>query len=120
MSQPIRQVGLPKSAARMATHPAEIALLRDHSPALEFLKDETGCLVYCNKTFESVFSTDGESLVGKADTDWLPADVAERVRLHDQTVLSTGSMMESEETLPTPAGIRRWLVLKFPVTSSSG
>jgi diguanylate cyclase (GGDEF)-like protein/PAS domain S-box-containing protein len=31
-------------------------LLRDHSPALEFLKDESGRLVYCNKTFESVFS----------------------------------------------------------------
>src|SRR5580700_4879085 len=107
MTHPIRQVGLPKSSGRMPAHPPEIELLRDHSPALEFLKDESGRLVYCNKTFESAFSADGEPLVGKTDAEWLPADVAERVRLHDQTVLETGAVMESEETLPTPTGIRR-------------
>ena len=120
MSHPIRQAGSPKSSGRTHTNPPGFELLRDHSPALEFLKDETGRLVYCNKTFESVFSSDGESLVGKFDVDWLPAEVAGRVRLHDQMVIATGSMMETEETLPTPAGLRRWLVLKFPVTSSSG
>jgi diguanylate cyclase (GGDEF)-like protein/PAS domain S-box-containing protein len=120
MSHPVRHVGSPKSSGRMPAHPPEIELLRDHSPALEFLKDEAGCLVYCNKTFETVFSADGQTLIGKADADWLPVEVAERVRLHDQTVLSTGAVIEIEETLPTPAGIRRWLVLKFPVTSSSG
>ena len=120
MREPVGRAGLPKGSGKMREHPSEIALLRDHSPALEFLKDESGRLVYCNKTFESVFSQDGESLVGKTDADWLPSEVAERVRLHDQTVLSSGGMMETEETLPTSAGLRHWLVLKFPVTSSSG
>jgi diguanylate cyclase (GGDEF)-like protein/PAS domain S-box-containing protein len=109
----------PAGAGR-AEYPPEVSLLLDHSPAIEFLKDETGRLVYCNKTFESVFSPSGGSLVGKADSEWLPAEVADRVRSHDQTVLKTGAVMEVEESLPTPTGVRHWLVLKFPLRSKSG
>jgi diguanylate cyclase (GGDEF)-like protein/PAS domain S-box-containing protein len=117
MTRRLDEEGSAKAAA--GDHP-EVELLRHHSPALEFLKDEAGRLVYCNRSFESVFSVDGQTLVGKLDSEWLPLDAAERVRMHDQTVLETGAVMEVEETLPTPAGIRRWLVLKFPVRSSSG
>ncbi|MDQ2971086.1 MAG: hypothetical protein M3R34_08100, partial [Acidobacteriota bacterium] len=44
-------------------------LLRQHNPALEFLKDADGRLVYYNRAFESVFAPDGRSLVGKLDTE---------------------------------------------------
>ena len=67
-------------AALRATPIQPLALLRDHNPALEFLKDETGRLVFYNRAFQNVFAPDGESLLGKADSDWLPAEVAERVR----------------------------------------
>ena len=95
-------------------------LLRQHNPALEFLKDADGRLIYYNRAFESVFAPDGRSLVGKLDAEWLPAAIAERVRQHDQTVFTTGAILEVEETLPTPAGSRHWLVLKFPFRSQSG
>jgi len=95
-------------------------LLREQSPALEFLKDEAGHLVYYNRAFENVFAIDGGSLLGQSDADWLPPLVAERVRRHDQTVLATGAVMEVEEALPSQAGTRHWLVLKFPLTSESG
>ena len=96
------------------------SLLRDHTPALEFLKDEEGRLVYYNKAFGNVFAPDGQSILGKSDSEWLPAASAELVRLHDQTVLATGAVLEVEETLPTPAGTRHWLVLKFPLRSEAG
>ncbi|MEO8430231.1 MAG: EAL domain-containing protein [Acidobacteriota bacterium] len=95
-------------------------LLRDHTPALEFLKDEEGRLVYYNKAFGNVFAPDGRSILGKGDSEWLPAASAELVRLHDQTVLATGAVLEVEETLPTPGGTRHWLVLKFPLQSEAG
>jgi diguanylate cyclase (GGDEF)-like protein/PAS domain S-box-containing protein len=95
-------------------------LLREQSPALEFLKDEAGHLVYYNKAFENTFACEGGSLLGKADADWLPPAVAERVRNHDQTVLATGAVIEVEEALPCFAGTRVWLVLKFPLKSESG
>jgi len=109
-----------RSAAPRSTPIRPLELLRDFNPALEFLKDESGRLVYHNRTFQNVFAPDGGSLIGKSDSEWLPADVAERVRLHDQTVLATGAVMEVEEALPTPAGMRRWLVLKFPMRNESG
>jgi diguanylate cyclase (GGDEF)-like protein/PAS domain S-box-containing protein len=114
------ETGAPEGDDRPPEYAHEVALLRDHSPALEFLKDEAGRLVYCNRAFESVFSINGESLIGKADSEWLPAEVVERVRLQDRTVLETGAVMEVEESFPTPVGIRHWLVLKFPVRSKSG
>jgi diguanylate cyclase (GGDEF)-like protein/PAS domain S-box-containing protein len=95
-------------------------LLREQSPALEFLKDEAGHLVYYNKAFENVFAIDGGSLLGQSDAEWLPPLVADRVRRHDQTVLATGAVMEVEEALPSQAGTRHWLVLKFPLKSESG
>ena len=97
-----------------------LELLREHSPALEFLKDEEGRLVYYNNTFQRAFAAGGQSLIGKMDSEWLPAPIAERVRRHDQAVLASGAVLEAEEILPTPAGVRRWLVLKFPVRSDSG
>ena len=95
-------------------------LLRDHSPALEFLKDESGRLVYYNRAFANIFAVDGESLLRKRDHEWLPAANAERVRRHDEMVLATGAVLEIEETLPGPAGPRHWLVLRFPLQGESG
>ena len=120
MSSPYPGMSETPAGPGRTEYPPEVALLLDNSPALEYLKDEAGRLVYCNKTFENVFCGGGESLIGKADIEWLPADVAERVRRHDQTVLTTGAVMEVEESLPTPAGIRHWLVLKFPLRSNAG
>jgi diguanylate cyclase (GGDEF)-like protein/PAS domain S-box-containing protein len=89
--------------------------MRDRTPALEFLKDASGRLIYYNRTFASVFAGDGRPLLGKMDAEWLPAAAAESSRRHDSAVLSTGAVLEFEETLPTPAGPRRFLVLRFPV-----
>jgi diguanylate cyclase (GGDEF)-like protein/PAS domain S-box-containing protein len=96
------------------------ALLREHSPALEFLKDEAGRLVYYNRAFANIFATSDRSLLGKADADWLPPVSAERIRRHDEMVLATGSVLEVEEALPTPAGLRHWLVLRFPLRGDAG
>ncbi len=111
---------LPGGAGAEGSGEPSVELLRDQSPALEFLKDESGRLVYCNRAFVNNFASEGQSLLGKTDSEWLPADVAERVRMSDQTVLATGAVLEVEEALPTPAGMRHWLVLKFPLRSDSG
>ncbi len=96
------------------------ALLRNHSPALEFLKDEAGRLVYYNRAFANVFAAEGGSLLRKRDHEWLPPAAAECVRRHDEMVLATGAVLEIEETLPTPAGPRHWLVVRFPLQAESG
>ena len=125
---PGKETNRPPSPAPAAASSAEgpkstapaVEMMLDQSPALEFLKDEGGHLVYYNKSFQNVFAPGGESLLGKTDSEWLPAAAAQRVRAHDQKVLETGALLEVEETLPTPAGVRHWLVLKFPMRSENG
>jgi len=95
-------------------------LLRDHSPALEFLKDEAGRLVYYNRAFANIFAADGTSLLRKRNHEWLPPAIADRVRGHDEMVFATGAVLEIEETLPTPTGPRHWLVVRFPLQGESG
>jgi diguanylate cyclase (GGDEF)-like protein/PAS domain S-box-containing protein len=92
-----------------------------HSPVLAFMKDAEGRYVYINSMMEQVFDITLATLEGKADSDWLPAAVAQTVRQNDTTVLSTGRTVETVETLPTPAGEHRhWMVIKFPFTKSDG
>jgi diguanylate cyclase (GGDEF)-like protein/PAS domain S-box-containing protein len=118
LGRPITALSAVPSGETLKDPTAE--LLLDQSPALEFLKDEDGRLVYYNRTFQNVFASDGKSLLGKTDSEWLPAAIAARVRAHDQAVLESGALMEAEETLPTAAGIRHWLVLKFPLHNQAG
>jgi PAS domain-containing protein len=57
-----------------------------HSPVLAFMKDAEGRYVYINSMMEQVFDITLATLEGKADSDWLPAAVAQTVRENDTTV----------------------------------
>ena len=94
-------------------------LLRDHSPALEFLKDEAGRLVYYNQRVrERLRRRGGSPSSASGDPEWLPPASAESVRRHDQTVSPRARCSRVEETLPTPAGPRHWLVAEVPAAGS--
>lgn len=87
-----------------------------HSPVVTFIKDESGRHVYANAWFERVFGISGQEAKRKTVFDFLPADIATRLRENDQRVLSSGQALESEEIVPTSDGtIKDWLVIKFPL-----
>ena len=109
-----------QAAQNLRETEARSGAFMDNSPAVAFLKDEEGRLVYVNRTFERVFGVSFEQMQGKTATDWLPAENAAQVRAHDHAVLASGRTMEFEETLPTPEGDRHWLVFKFPFQDRAG
>jgi PAS domain S-box-containing protein len=87
-----------------------------HSPVVTFIKDESGHHAYVNPRFESLFGISREESKRKTVFDFLPADIATRLRENDQTVLSSGKARESEETVPAANGMMKdWLVIKFPL-----
>jgi len=87
-----------------------------HSPAVTFIKDATGRHVYVNPTFERRFQLSLDDIRGKTNEELMPAAVAAELNENDQRVLSTGAVLEQEETVPTPDGqSKHWLVLKFPL-----
>jgi PAS domain S-box-containing protein len=93
----------------------------DNSPAVAFMKDNTGRYVYVNKPFERLFGQKLNFLKGKTSFDWLPAEVAEATHEHDLKVLNNGLPEEIIETVPTEDGTpHHWLVFKFPTVDSAG
>lgn len=92
-----------------------------HNPAVSFIKDSAGRHLYINLTFERLFGISLCEIRGKTLDDRLPSDVVAQLRRNDEKVLSSGQPVEVEETVPTPDGnSQHWMVLKFPLTASSG
>jgi hypothetical protein len=88
----------------------------DNSPAYAFLKDSSGRYVYTNRPFKCWLNA---SVEGRTAFDWMPLGSANEYREHDLSVLSSGKVTEFVETVLTPDGERReLLVFKFPVESS--
>lgn len=100
---------------------ARFQAFMNNAPAVSYMKDETGRLVYLNKVFERLFNVEEGELVGKTDYDYLSAEVATAVRENDRLVLSKWEPLEVLEKVPTPDGsASHWLSLKFPFTDANG
>ncbi|HEX8263863.1 MAG TPA: PAS domain S-box protein [Pyrinomonadaceae bacterium] len=93
----------------------------NNSPAVIFLKDETGRYIKINRTFEKNFQRDRKELEGKTDFDIFPREVAESVRTNDRIVLETGKMLKAVEIVPTRDGtLNYWLSHKFLIENEEG
>jgi two-component system, cell cycle sensor histidine kinase and response regulator CckA len=93
----------------------------NNSPAVAFMKDEEGRLIYINEPFVRRFGRTHTDWLGKTDWELLPPDIAKQLRANDLRVLSGDSVVELEETVPTPDGvIHQWLVFKFPFVDVTG
>jgi len=93
----------------------------NNSPAIAFMKDSEGRLIYHNRPFQRLFQQGKESLLGKTDFDLFPPEVARKLQENDGAVISTNRTIETVERIPTPDGkMRDWLVFKFPFEDGAG
>jgi PAS domain S-box-containing protein len=92
----------------------------DHTPAVVFIKDMDGRLVFANKTWETVFHQNEADILGKTDFELWSPEIAQQLREHDVAVLTTQQPLKVTEKVPTPDGkLREWFVVKFPITIGS-
>jgi PAS domain S-box-containing protein len=93
----------------------------NNSPAVAFIKDEEGRILYMNEIMEQRFQISLDEMFGKTDYDWMPADVADAVTAVDRQVLESGEPQQIIELVPTPDGhTYEWLVMKFCIGASDG
>jgi PAS domain S-box-containing protein len=93
----------------------------NHSPAVAFIKDENGRMLYMNEVMERRFQVKLEDMFGKTDFDWLPYEKAEKLTMVDRQVLASGEPHQLIEEIPTPDGLtREWLVMKFRIGITDG
>jgi len=92
----------------------------EKTPALAFIKDESGRFCYINPTFERIFQLTPEAIIGKTVFTFLPEEVAARLDAQDRAIFASGEQTESIENLPSASGPRYWLTVKFIFTNASG
>ncbi|HEV8039206.1 MAG TPA: histidine kinase dimerization/phosphoacceptor domain -containing protein [Bryobacteraceae bacterium] len=93
----------------------------NHSPALAFIKDADGRILYMNNTCEQVWAMSLPHCEGKLDHELRPPDEAARVRRDDLSVLESGQASRTVEELSLPGcGIRHLLSYRFPFDDVAG
>lgn len=93
----------------------------NHTPALVFIKDEQGCVTFCNKKVEEIFGTEAQTLVGRKALDWLPGEAARSIYERDLAALSGDRPTEAIETIPSRKGTSlEFLMVRFPFSDPSG
>lgn len=93
-----------------------LRLFMDNSPAIAWIKNEKGRMVYLSKSFEDHFGANIENWIDKSDTDLWPPDLAENYRKGDLAVLDAGQPMEFMEQAVSPDGTpSKWMSIKFPL-----
>jgi two-component sensor histidine kinase/PAS domain-containing protein len=92
-----------------------------NSPALAFIKDSDGRILYMNSTCEQVWAMSLPQCEGKLDRDLRPSGEAARLRVDDLSVLESGHASRTIENLSLPGGgIRHLLSYRFPFDDVAG
>ncbi|MDQ6788116.1 MAG: PAS domain S-box protein [Acidobacteriota bacterium] len=92
----------------------------NNSSAIIFLKDKDGQYLFVNESFEKLFQTSLEDLRGNTDFQFMPSEIADKVRANDRTVLETEQPLQTTEMIPTPDGAEHfWLINKFLIDDAA-
>ena len=93
----------------------------NNSPAVAYIKDESGRFVYVNAQTAKRFQIPAEGWIGRSDAELFGPAVARIVEENDLSVLNDGRSREVEEGMPTPDGKSRcWLSHKFLLRDADG
>jgi len=99
---------------------AYLRQILDSINAVAYIKDREGRFLYINRHFEQLFGMSAESILGKRDRDFFPAERYAEYRRNDLQVLDRGAPMEFEESADLPDGRHCYISLKFPLTDRAG
>ncbi len=87
----------------------------ENAPALAYIKDEQGRMLYGNETLLRTFGLRREQWLGRTDADFWPEHTP-AIRENDRLVLAGEGAVELTEAVPLPDGrMAHWLSYKFPL-----
>jgi PAS domain S-box-containing protein len=109
--------------AREALQASEIRFysFMNNSPAVAYIKDEDGRILYMNNTCEQVWGVMLGQCAGKLDREIWPAEVAARLRANDVDVLDRGETSRIMEEISLGSGrTLEMLSFRFPFSDAAG
>ncbi|MGC4077590.1 MAG: PAS domain-containing protein [Rubrivivax sp.] len=92
----------------------------DNAGEAIFAKDLEGRYLFVNRVACERSGSTREQLIGRSDADIFPADLAAEYVADDRRTLEHGVPLTSEQTMPTPAGLRYLAVTKAPLRDADG
>ena len=93
----------------------------NNSPALAFIKDESGSYVYVNDQAARSFQIPKEKWIGRSDAELFGAEQARSLEENDLSVFNDERSLEVEEKVPTPDGKSQyWISHKFLLRDDEG
>jgi PAS domain S-box-containing protein len=108
-----------RTERELAKSEARFQLFMDNSPAIAFLKDENGQMLYANPRFEQECGQ--SSLVGRIEAELWQEATADHLRANDVATLQAGGPLQFEETVVRSDGaVRHWTTYRFPIREPDG
>jgi diguanylate cyclase (GGDEF)-like protein/PAS domain S-box-containing protein len=93
----------------------------EHSPAMAFMKDPEGRLLYVNRAWSEAVNFQPAEAIGKDDFALWPDTVARDLRAVDLRILQEDKPLQVIERIPVSRGdVRDFLVVKFPFANEKG
>lgn len=91
------------------------ALFMRYLPGTAYIKNDEGKILFMNECAEKYFDWNPETILGKSDFDFWPADRAAEIREVDRTILATGKCHQSIEDIHTENKSFAFLTHRFPI-----
>ena len=93
----------------------------NNNPALAYIKDEDGCILYVNNTCETIWGLTVPECLGKTNHELWPAPIADQLRSNDLAVLQKREASRTVEEV-TRRGARTVHILsfRFPFCEADG
>jgi len=98
----------------------EITNILTYTPAVVYIKDNTGRYTLVNTRYEELFNVRNAEIRGKTDYDILPQKAADQFRISDSQVLKELRPLQIEEHIQQSDGLHTYLAVKFPIYDESG
>jgi PAS domain S-box-containing protein len=99
---------------------AQLQAIIDNSPLMIWAKDREFRYLFANLEHDMLGPGDGASIVGRRDSDFQPAEMAELFMSSDREVLETGRTVQVEQRIQVQGRERCFLVQKFPLRDEDG
>jgi PAS domain S-box-containing protein len=99
---------------------AQLQAIIDNSPLMIWAKDREFRYLFANLEHDVLGPAAGEPIVGRRDSDFLPAELAEEFKSSDREVLETGRTVQVEQRVELHGRQRCFLVQKFPLRDEDG
>jgi PAS domain S-box-containing protein len=98
----------------------QLADILDHTTAVVSVKGLDLHYLLINREHERRFQVQRDQIRGKTDYDFLPRDIAEKIRATDRQVIEASRPIQYEVAIPMAESVRRYVVVKFLLRDGTG